>query len=131
MHLKILRTQGMLEASWTDQSLDPGDDWDHRIKGELDRADVILMLVSAEALATDYIRKIEMPRALARHAAGEALAVAIILKECSYQKTPLGKWQAILPNRQPVLDNSPQRKGWAAVEKKLHEVFRQLRRKHP
>ncbi|PYI92098.1 MAG: hypothetical protein DME97_11675 [Verrucomicrobia bacterium] len=130
MHLKILRTQGMLEASWTDQSLDPGDDWDSRIKTELDRADVILMLVSAEALATDYIRKVEMRRALARHAASEALAVAVILKQCSYQDTPLGKWQAILPNRKPVLDNSPQRNGWAAVEKKLHDLFRELRKKH-
>jgi internalin A len=130
MHLKILRTQGLLEASWTDQSLDPGDDWDSRIKIELERADVIVMLASPEALATDYIRKVEMPRALARHAVGQARAIAIILKDCSYQQTPLGKWQVILPNRRPVLDNSPQRKGWAAVEKKLSDMFQQLRKKH-
>ncbi len=130
MHLKILRTQGVVEAAWTDQALDPGEDWDQRIKQELDRADVILMLVSASALATDYIRKVEMPRALERHAAGQALAVSIILEQCGWSKTDLAKWQVIQPHRKAVLDHKPQRNGWAAVEEKLHELFARLRREH-
>lgn len=127
MHLKILRTQGVLDAVWTDQALDPGDDWDQRIKQELDRADVILMLVSAAALATDYIQKIEMPRALARHEAGKSRAVSVILEQCGWSKTDLAKWQVIQPNRKPVLDNKPQRNGWAAVAEKLHQLFEGLR----
>ena len=122
------RTQGVVvEATWTDQALDPGEDWDQRIKQELDRADVILMLVSASALATDYIRKVEMPRALERHAAGQALAVSIILEQCGWSKTDLAKWQVIQPHRKAVLDHKPQRNGWAAVEEKLHELFARLR----
>jgi hypothetical protein len=127
MHLKILRTRGLLEAAWTDQALDPGDDWEARIKAELERADVILFLVSAAALVTDYIRKVEMPRALERHEAGQTRAIAVILERCSWKDTALGKWQAILPNRKPVRDNSRIRNGWAIVEEKLAELFARMR----
>jgi hypothetical protein len=126
LHLKILRTRGLLDSARTDQSLNPGDDWDARIKAELERADVIIILVSAAALGTDYIRKVEIPRAMELHEAGQTLAIAVILERCGWADTELGKWQAILPNRKPVRDNKPIRNGWAIVEEKLGE---QLERK--
>jgi hypothetical protein len=65
--LKVLKTEGLVGEVWSDQGLEPGADWDARIKSELERADLIVMLVSTAWLATDYIRNVEMPRALERH----------------------------------------------------------------
>ena len=88
------------------------------------------MLVSNAALASDYIQTVEMRRAIERHAAGETVLVAVILEECLWKKTPLAKWQAILPNSKPVLKSRPQTDGWTAVASELHKVFERLGREH-
>jgi hypothetical protein len=86
--------------------------------------------VSNATLALEYIQTVEMKRAIERHAAGEAVLVAVILEQCVWKKTPLAKWQAILPNGRPVLESRPQTNGWAVVAEELHNVFERLRREH-
>ena len=126
--LKVMQTQGVVQKAWTDRCIQPGEDWDRTIKTELESADVVLMLVSRAALGSDYIQAVEMKRAIERHAAGEAVLVAVILEQCLWENTPLAQWQAILPNGKPVLDNRPQRNGWATVAVKLKKLFERLRR---
>lgn len=128
--LKILRSVGAVHEAWTDRCIQPGEDWDRTIKAELESADVVVLLVSNAALASEYIQTVEMQRAIERHAAGEAVLVAVILEQCMWKKTPLAKWQVILPNNKPVLESRPQTNGWAAVAEKLHELFERLRRDH-
>ena len=128
--LKVLRTRGAVHELWTDRCIQPGEDWDRTIKTELESADVIVLLVSKAALASDYIQAVEMKRAMERHAAGETVLVAVMLDCRPLENTPLAQWQAILPHGKPVLDNKPQRHGWDAVAKELHEVFARLRAKH-
>lgn len=55
-----------------------GDEWRAQIERNLDSANVILLLVSADFIASDYGRSEEVSRALARHAAGEARAIPVI-----------------------------------------------------
>jgi hypothetical protein len=131
LHLKLLVTLGIVDSVWTDANIQPGDAWDETIKDALEEADVILLLVSASSLASGYIDQVELKRALERHEAGEAVATGVILEECGWKKTALAKWQVILPNRKPVLDNRPQRNGWNAVAEDLHKVFERLRSRGP
>ena len=71
-HLRILQRQGLIET-WHDRKLFPGEPWGSEIAEQLERADVILLLVSADFLNSDYCYEIEMTRALERQAAGGAL----------------------------------------------------------
>lgn len=128
--LKILRSVGAVHDLWTDRCIQPGEDWNRSIKTELESADVVVLLVSNAALASEYIQTVEMKRAIERHAGGEAVLVAVILEQCLWKKTPIAQWQAILPNGKPVLESRPQTNGWAAVAEKLHELFERLRREH-
>jgi hypothetical protein len=47
----------------------------------LNRANVILLLISADFLASDYCYDVEMKRAMERHEAGEAIVIPIILRQ--------------------------------------------------
>lgn len=60
-HLTLLRREGTI-SEWHDRAIVPGQEWDEAIKGQLDRADIILLLVSPDFLASDYIDRVELTR---------------------------------------------------------------------
>src|SRR5436309_8973116 len=70
-HLAILQRSGVIQ-SWYDRKIEAGTDWSRQIDDQINRADVILLLISADFLASDYCHEIEMKRALERDRAGEA-----------------------------------------------------------
>ncbi len=49
-HLSILKRQGVV-SQWYDRNIEAGDEWATEIDNNLDEANVILLLVSADFLA--------------------------------------------------------------------------------
>lgn len=84
-HLAMLKRQGLINA-WHDRRIVAGGPVDRTISDELERADLILLLVSPEFLASDYCYEREMKRALERHEAGEARVMPVILRPCDWQE---------------------------------------------
>jgi hypothetical protein len=78
-HLKPLERQGLI-APWHDRRIPPGGDRNRRIAAELERADMVLFLLSSDFMGSDYCNGVEVRRALQRHAAGEARALPIFLR---------------------------------------------------
>ena len=130
LHLKVLVTHGALHERWDDRKIQPGEDWDRTIKRELEEADVVLLLVSTAALASDYIQTVEMRRALERAAAGETVVIPIILEDCQWKVPELKKLQALPAGAKAVRAWTPQAKGWKSVSDGLLAVFERLRRAH-
>jgi hypothetical protein len=64
---------------WHDSELRTGDMWDEEIRLELKQMDIFLCLLSMQFLASRYIREIELPEALRRHAKGEIEIVPLLL----------------------------------------------------
>jgi hypothetical protein len=58
----------------------PGIDWAQAIDQRLEQASLILLLVSADFLASDYCYEVEMQRALALHEAGRARVIPIAVR---------------------------------------------------
>ena len=69
VHLSLLKRQGVIET-WHDRRISPGEAIDRSIGTRLDTADVILLLVSPDFVASDYCYDVEMTRALERHERG-------------------------------------------------------------
>jgi len=88
--------------SWHDRQIGAGDLWKNAIDRNFQEADVILLLISADFLASDYCFDVEMNNALERHAAGEALVIPVILRPVDWQATPFGKFQALPKDGKPV-----------------------------
>ena len=80
---------------WHDRQIDPGQEWDREIKRNLEEADIILLLISADFMASEYAWSEEMKRALERHEAGEARVIPVILQPCDWEVAPFAKIQAL------------------------------------
>lgn len=62
-HLALLRRQGLVEA-WHARRILARSDHDQAISQSLESADIVVLLVSAEFLASDYCDSREMQRAM-------------------------------------------------------------------
>lgn len=102
-HLRILERQGIIEG-WHDRRIEAGECWETEILSHLQTADIILLLVSADFLASNYCWDIEMKNALVRHENGSARVIPVILRPCSWQAAPFGKLQALPKDGKPVVD---------------------------
>ena len=92
-HLALLKRRGVI-TSWHDRQITAGSEWAGEIDAHLDSADVILLLVSADFLHSDYCYDVEMTRAMQRHEAGEARVIPVVLRAVEWQTAPFGKLQA-------------------------------------
>jgi hypothetical protein len=92
-HLALLKYQGII-TTWHDRNITAGTEWAQAIDTNLNTADILLLLISANFLASDYCYDTEMQRALERHHDGEARVIPILLKPCDWEGAPFGKLQA-------------------------------------
>lgn len=100
-HLSALKRQGVI-SSWHDRKIDAGTEWAGKISDHLNKADIILLLVSADFLASDYCYDIELKRAMERHDAGEARVIPVVLRPVDWESTPFSKLQALPRDAKPV-----------------------------
>src|SRR5258708_9148478 len=77
-HLALLKREGLIET-WTFRNIDAGQEWKRSIDANLNSATIILLLISADFMSSDYCWEIEMKRALERHEAAAASVLPIIL----------------------------------------------------
>jgi hypothetical protein len=101
LHLASLQRQGVIK-SWHDRKISAGTEWKQAIDENLNSAEIILLLISENFIASDYCYDLEMERAIARHDAGEARVIPIILKPVDWSGAPFGKLQALPKNAKPV-----------------------------
>jgi hypothetical protein len=101
IHLAALRREGLV-ATWIDRQIGPGTQWRDAIDERLNRAAVVLILVSANFIASDYCWDVELRRAMERHAAGQARIIPVILRDCDWQHLSFGKFQVVPTGGRPV-----------------------------
>lgn len=99
--LSALERRGHFHIFW-DGLILPGERWDARLKDELHRADIFLLLVSEAFLDSDYVHEVELPKALQLRAEGKAEVLPVILRRCLWQHTELNDFQCILCEGKPI-----------------------------
>lgn len=100
-HLTLLRNQGFV-STWHDRKIIAGTEWAREIDAHLNTAHIILLLISADFLASTYCYDIEVKRAMERHSVGEARVIPIILRYCEWHPALFGKLQALPTDGKPV-----------------------------
>jgi hypothetical protein len=102
-HLTTLQRAGFIRE-WYDRELLAGDEWDRQISTHVETAEVILLLISADFLASRYCYDVEAKRALERHAAGSARVIPIVLRPVVWNLTPFAALQALPANARAVTE---------------------------
>ena len=129
-HLSNLKRQQII-YDWHDRRIVPGQEWDHQINAELNEAQIILLLISARFIASDYCYSKEMLRAIERHDAEEAVVIPIILSACDWQGAPFSKLQALPKDAKPVKNWDDPDEAWLDVVRGLRRAIEMLSRRHP
>ena len=120
-HLALLKRQGVI-SSWYDRRITAGSDFDKTISSELDSSQIILLLVSAHFLASDYCYEKEMTRAIEKHENGGAVVIPVILHPCDWHSAPFGHLRATPTDGKPVSMFANQHEAFAIVAKDVREA---------
>src|SRR5262245_5466127 len=123
--LALMKRQGLIRE-WYDRDLVPGDKWEDKIFGELESADLILLLVSRDLINSDFIWGQELKRAMDRDAAGEARVVPIVIRPAEWQGSPLGALQALPKNAKPVTLWQNRDSAWLDVANGIRKAIGEL-----
>ncbi|WP_406586666.1 toll/interleukin-1 receptor domain-containing protein [Asaia lannensis] len=118
-HLAVLKNQGVIHA-WHDRRIGAGQEIDQQIDQHVETDDIILLLVSADFLASNYCYNIEMKRAVARHKAGEAIVIPVILRPCDWHEAPFGKLLGTPTDGKPITT-------WPNIDSAFLEVAKAVR----
>jgi internalin A len=125
-HLKLLQRQGVITV-WHDRQIDAGDEWKREIDENLERADIILLLVSADFIASDYCYITEGKRALERHESKEARVIPIIIRNVDWGDTPFAKLQALPAEGRAVRLWPDSDSAWRSVAEGIKKVAKQIK----
>lgn len=101
VHLHPLLLTGKISL-WDDHDIEAGREWEAEIRKNLSAADLILLLVSPDSLASDYFYGKEVAAALERHRKHSAKVVPVILRPCTWMLTPLSGLEVLPLKGLPV-----------------------------
>lgn len=101
-HLSRWQRQRLIEI-WDDREISAGTERTPQILAHLENAQIILLLVSPDFLASEPSYSIEVKRAVERHNQGKARVIPIILRPSIYwQDEPFGKLEPLPTDGKPV-----------------------------
>ena len=115
----LIRTQKI--KTWHDRDIEAGSEWAPAIQHQLNTADIIILLISADFIASEYCYGNELQRAIARHHAGEAIVIPIILKPCLWnlREIPFSKLNVLPDHARPISK-------WADPEEALATITQHI-----
>lgn len=121
VHLSPLKTS--LDI-WHDQHLQAGADWKRAIDDSLMAADIVLLLLSPDFLASEYCIEVELRSAFERWHAKSTCIVPIVVRECFWNVTPIAQLH-VLCAAQPIgslLSRAQRDAEWKKVVLHIHEL---------
>jgi hypothetical protein len=125
-HLTLLRRQDLIR-DWHFRKIPPGREWEGAIDQNLESAEIVLLLVSADFVGSDYCYDIELNRALDKHESGEARVIPVIIRPTDWTGTPFRKLQALPKDAKPVTKWANRDDAWLNIATGIRKVVNELR----
>ncbi|XXY51740.1 TIR domain-containing protein [Sorangium sp. So ce269] len=86
-HLHVLVRFAGIDL-WTADRVRAGEDWREAFEAALEHADVALLLMSADFLASDLVQDVEVPKLLRRREEGGLKVIPVLLRSCLWHAHP-------------------------------------------
>lgn len=129
-HLSPLKRMGKI-TTWHDRRIVPGQEFENQIDHYFSQADIILLLISSDFIASDYCYQVEMTNALERHKRGEAVVIPVILRECAWHQLPLGNIMAATIDGKAISRFASHDEGYVQVVDAVSRAIANLEAKKP
>lgn len=134
-HLKILERRGLIQV-WYDRKIVPGQAWAPAIEDALDRAELVLLLLSKDFMESEFIFSVELKKAMARQQAHACEVVPILVRDYNIdpedaEDLPFLKLQALPTDLKAVTSWSNRDEAWTNVAKGLRATVKLIRDRRP
>ncbi|HGW6104757.1 TPA: toll/interleukin-1 receptor domain-containing protein [Citrobacter werkmanii] len=129
-HLSPLKRMGKI-TTWHDRRIVPGQEFEHQIDHYFSQADIILLLISSDFIASDYCYQVEMTNALERHNREDAVVIPVILRECAWKMLPFGRILAATVDGKPIDKFASHDEGYVQVVDAVSRAIANLEAKKP
>lgn len=106
---------------WYDGLIEAGNDWDRTIRHELSTANIVIALLSADFIASEYCEN-EMKNAVLLHKSGKARVIPILVRDCFFDYSVFAELQVLPKNAKPILS-----KDWTNLDEPLMLIAREIR----
>jgi hypothetical protein len=104
-YLAPLRLQNKI-IEWYDRKIEPGANWDAEVSAKLESAHLILLLISADFLASEYCFGVEVQKALARLKHGQVRVIPILLRPCLWSESRFSELQIIPRDAKAIMSSA-------------------------
>jgi tetratricopeptide (TPR) repeat protein len=119
-HLSALQRQGQI-ITWHKRRVIGGHDWQRELDQHLNTASLILLLISPDFLASNYLYGVELQQAILRWSKNEVHVIPILLRPCDWKGLPFEKLQVIPRNEKPLTL-------WSNRDACLTEITKEIRK---
>ncbi len=124
-HLSILCRKGII-SSWHDRRIMPGHEWDKEINENIRTADLILLLISSDFIASDYCFGKELSIAIENHESNKSMVVPVIVRPVDWEDAPFAKLQALPTDALPVTSWPNQDEAWLDIAKGIKKAVNEI-----
>ncbi|GLV60400.1 hypothetical protein KDH_72200 [Dictyobacter sp. S3.2.2.5] len=101
-HLSNLKYRGLI-TTWNAREIKAGENAIQQMNIHLNTAHIILLLISANFLASDYCYSQEMMQAIKRHQDGKAHVIPVLLRPVVFTDAPFAHLKPLPSNQKPVV----------------------------
>ena len=120
VHLRPLIREDELDL-WDDSRIDPGTNWRNEIQQAIDKANVAILLISADFLASDFISNNELPPLLEKAKNDGTIILPVIVSPCRFSETKnISQFQAVNDPSQPLSSQSKTKQEKVFVDLSKH-----------
>src|SRR5918994_2380607 len=120
-----LERDGLIEQ-WHDGMISAGGEWEEAIAEHLKDSQLVLLLVTPDFMASQYIYEKEMDRAIERHKRGEARVIPIIVRPAPWEGTALDRLQALPKNARAITMWANRDQAWLNVLQGIQQAVEEL-----
>jgi hypothetical protein len=127
VHLAQLSRAGLVDV-WSDQAVAAGSDWEHDIQHRLTTADIVILLVTPDFVASRYCFENELPQALRRNEEEGVRILPVHVKTVDLANLPFGRFQGLPADLRPVVAWRRADDAWSQVARWVREAAEEFRR---
>jgi tetratricopeptide (TPR) repeat protein len=127
-HLAAMKRLGWLRT-WQHRAIEAGQVWENEINQQLSTADIILLLISADFLASDYCYSVQLKHALQRHEAGNVIVIPVIVRPVDWSITPFHTLQVLPTDGKAVVNWTNRDQAFFDISQGLRHIIEQKRQK--
>jgi tetratricopeptide (TPR) repeat protein len=128
--LKPLEQRNLITV-WDDKAIDAGTEWRPQIIENLEKADIVVLLLSANFIASDFCYEIEMKRALDRRSRGEAEVIPVVVRKFLMTDLPFTGLQCLPEGLRPIEKWQHPADAWTAVAEAVGKAVGRLKPRTP